>query len=342
MVTAGGAPRTKIRFTGCFSVALAVCGVGAIARPAHGNGALPASLGVLLPADRAQEILLATNFGMILSDDGGQSWLWTCERDATSMGYLYTVGPPPRDRIYALSPEQGLSFSDDGTCTWQRAGGVLKSAIASDYFVDRTDGEHVLAVAATLDAGGDLLPQSLYASHDGGTSFDATVLVTALTTLPNGATNGVRYRSANRGDTFSPWVLSPQPHILGLAERDGVLYVAGKNYSDRWALATSDDEGATLIPRAHYEDVHAIKPCAQQTCAATCDFEVMAAVWSSAVCTSGPTPPVDPGCGCSAARPGGGAAVLAVGMVLAAVLRRRSNSTSARRSARQCRNRSVD
>src|SRR6185503_7286119 len=92
----------------------------------------------------------------------------------------------------------------------------------------------------------------------------------------------------------------------GLAERDGVLYIAGKNYSDGWALARSSDEGASMVPFATYEDVRAIKPCARQMCASQCAFEVMAAVWSSEVCSAlPPKPPGDPGCGCNAAGKGG-------------------------------------
>src|SRR6476659_9467931 len=98
------------------------------------NGALPASYGILLPADKPQEVVLATNFGMIVSEDAGKSWLWTCERPETSFGYLYGVGPAPRDRFYALSPDTGLALSDDGSCTWQRSGGALASLVASDFF----------------------------------------------------------------------------------------------------------------------------------------------------------------------------------------------------------------
>ena len=97
-------------------------GLLAWAGPARGNGALPASFGILLPADRPQQVVLATNFGMIISEDAGTSWRWTCEQPEISFGYLYGVGPPPRDRFYGLSPEQGLAISDDGSCSWQRAG----------------------------------------------------------------------------------------------------------------------------------------------------------------------------------------------------------------------------
>ena len=51
--------------------------------------------------------MLATNFGMIISEDGGTSWLWTCEQPETSFGYLYGVGSPPRDRFYALRRMRG-------------------------------------------------------------------------------------------------------------------------------------------------------------------------------------------------------------------------------------------
>ena len=50
---------------------------------------------MLLPADRPDEILLATNFGIIQSADGGGSWQWTCERPETSMSVLYGLGAPP-------------------------------------------------------------------------------------------------------------------------------------------------------------------------------------------------------------------------------------------------------
>ena len=107
---------------GAAVLALLVALPRAAAGAARANGALPASYGILLPADKPQEIVLATNFGMIISEDAGASWLWTCEQPATSFGYLYGVGPPPRDRFYALSPDAGLAFSDDGSCTLAAGG----------------------------------------------------------------------------------------------------------------------------------------------------------------------------------------------------------------------------
>jgi MYXO-CTERM domain-containing protein len=426
------------------------------ARGAEANGALPASLGILVPEDRLQQITLATNFGLIVSEDAGASWQWTCEQVATSMGYLYASAPPPSHRIYGLSPEQGLALSDDGSCSWQRAGGALADAIASDFFVDRTDGRRVLAVAARLTAEGDVTPPAVYASADGGTTFGATplftapaganivgveiarsdpriiylamyttpdrhpvllrsgdggqtweardmeaalgpnefriltvdpedaailylrvlipgsvervavtrdagatvafpievtngtlsgfarlasgtVLVAALNYLEGGGTTGVGYRSTDGGATFGPWTLCPQPHILGLAERAGVLYIAGKNYSDGWSLATSTDEGATITPISTYDQVRGIVACARQTCASTCEFEVSAAVWTHDVCDGtlldqGVFPPgpeaaghgrcageTSSGCSCASGGPDRFATANALGLVLLAL-----------------------
>src|SRR4051794_3530688 len=156
--------------------------VALAAGPARANGALPSSYGILLPADKLQQVVLATNFGMIISEDAGKSWLWTCERPETSFGYLYGVGPAPRDRFYALSPDTGLALSDDGSCTWQRSGGALASLVANDFFVDRTNADRVVAIAAPVDSvTGDIGPPAVFQSMDGGTTFAETPLYTAPT-----------------------------------------------------------------------------------------------------------------------------------------------------------------
>jgi len=424
---------------------VALLGAIAWAGVAHANGALPASYGILLPADKPQDVVLATNFGMIISEDGGKSWLWTCERPETSFGYLYGVGPPPRDRFYGLSPETGLAISDDGSCSWQRAGGALATLVASDFFVDRTNADRVVAIAAQIDVdSGEIGPPAVFQSTDGGATFGATPLYTApaganlvsleiarsnpmvmylatyttpdrhprllrtsdggqtwmdrdveaslganefriltvdpddpdvvylrvialgmesvavtrdagmtfttpvtiakgtlsafvrmesgtvlvggLINIDGGGMNGIAYRSTDGGHTFASWTLSPQPHILGLAERGGVLYIAGKNYSDGWALATSHDEGVTIQAVSTYADVHGIKPCAMAMCGDQCKLVSSQAVWTNDVCTwvPGTTTTTTPssGCHCAAGGAAGGTAAVWV-LALALVIHRR-------------------
>jgi hypothetical protein len=147
---------------------------------AAANGAFPDSDAVMVPVDRPQQIVLATNFGLIISDDGGTTWQWTCERAETSMASLYAMGAPPADRLYSRSLEVGLAVSDDDSCSWRRAGGALAAAIATDYFPDPTAAAHVLAiVGAGADGGAGPAADAVYESTDGGDTFAATPLYVA-------------------------------------------------------------------------------------------------------------------------------------------------------------------
>jgi hypothetical protein len=433
----------KRAFSVRLAAALAACVlvglVGPWAGVARANNGIPGSLAILLPGDKPQQIGLATNFGLILSDDGGATWSWTCEQLPTSMANVYNVGPPPADRFYALSRVTGLAVSDDESCGWQTAGGALAGLQVSDFFPDAGDPMHVLAAAAPAGDAGVATIASVYASTDGGATFAATplyttpaaaaivgveiarsnpqviylttytadssgydpllvrssdggqswtpidlraavgsaivrilavdpadadlvylratgatsetlavtrdggatfatplvvdngalsafarlasgtVLVGALVNLPGGGggTMGAGYRSTDGAVSFQPWTLSPQPHLVGLAERvvggQATLYLSGKNYSDGWALATSTDEGATVTPLMTYDQVSGIKACVQQICLETCNYEEMQAIWGPSVCTGAggagdagtPGPPGSSGCHCASGGAGG-------------------------------------
>src|SRR5215831_1213059 len=85
---------------------------------ASANGAFPDSLSILLPPDRPHEIILATNFGLLVSEDDGAKWNWVCEQAVASQARLYQMGPPPTDRLLAVSP-LALVTSSNGACSWQ-------------------------------------------------------------------------------------------------------------------------------------------------------------------------------------------------------------------------------
>jgi MYXO-CTERM domain-containing protein len=183
------------------------------------NGAFPDSLQLLLPADHPEQIALATNFGLIISDDGGETWTWTCEQPQTLLGGLYAVGPAPRDRFFSVSPQTGLAYSDDASCSWQTSGGTLSTALASDVFPDPTDANHVLAVGITTV--GTTKTFCLFESKDGGTTFGD-----AIYTAPDGAViTGVESAAADPSTiylafyTISADGQSLQPHLA--RSRDG-------------------------------------------------------------------------------------------------------------------------
>ena len=120
---------------------------------ARADGAFPDAQTILLPADRPDEILLATNFGVLASEDAGASWIWSCEQPVNSYGRLYQMGPAPVHRLYTVAGGK-LVFSDDGACGWQVAGGALSTQLCEDAFVDPTDGTRVLAAGLTSGAAG--------------------------------------------------------------------------------------------------------------------------------------------------------------------------------------------
>ena len=147
----------------------------AVPAAARANGAFPDSQSVLTPADQPQQIILATNFGVIQSMDAGATWLWSCETDANAYGSLYQLAPPPRDRLFTLA-NQALAYSDDDTCSWKTAGGTLAALPVTDAYVDPNNADHVLAIGAPSSV------YSLFESMDGGATFGPALYTAAADT----------------------------------------------------------------------------------------------------------------------------------------------------------------
>jgi len=192
-------------------------------RRAGANGAFPESDAVLVPRDRPAQIILSTNFGLILSDDDGATWQWTCERSETSMASTYILGAPPQEFLYALSPDVGLATSDDVSCRWLHAGGALANAIASDVFPDPSDSRHVLAIASARPEAG-IASDAVYESMDGGETFAATPL----------------YMAGAGEELVGVEIARTDPRII---------YVAIAAPGPHPMLARSDDAGATWATR---------------------------------------------------------------------------------------------
>jgi hypothetical protein len=257
---------------GRLTLVVLVAVLGPLAGTARANNGIPGSLGILLPLDKPQEIVLATTFGLILSDDGGTTWSWTCEQAATSMADVYVIGPPPADRFYARSPVTGLGFSDDGSCGWQSAGGALAGLKVSDFFPDPSDPAHVLAAAAPpTDAGTGAA--SVHVSTDGGATFGSMPLYTApagaaivgieiarsnpqviyLTTYTVGSSgyDPVLVRSSDGGGTWTPVDLlaplgSAIVRILAVDPADANLVYLRATGATSETLAVTRDGGTTF------------------------------------------------------------------------------------------------
>jgi MYXO-CTERM domain-containing protein len=168
-----------------------------------------------LPADRPHQIVLATNFGLILSEDDGATWSWVCEPDPNDTAIFYQVGAPPGDRLYATLLGAGLVYSDDGACTWTPAGGALATARATDVFPDATDPARVLAIGS--ERGDARTPQSVFASSDGGVTFGPALYSAPL----DGGLLGVESARSSPSTIYLSMYTTPGIHPVLVRSGDG-------------------------------------------------------------------------------------------------------------------------
>jgi MYXO-CTERM domain-containing protein len=255
--------------------AIALAGALVAASPvALANGAFPDSFNVLLPKDDQQKIIVSTNFGLIMTSDGGQVWEWVCEHDLGGGAFRYQW--TDLDRILAVA-DTGLVFSDDLGCTWSRSAGAMSGVLVADFFVDPTNPRRVLAVGFTASGESQLLE-----SDDGATTFARTLLTTppgtalvsvetafldpktiyAVSTISaNGdPTQLAIRRSRDGGGTWDTFAISPalgtqRAGVVAVDRRDPMrLYLRTPNgTSDR--LLLSSDGGATVTVALEYAGV---------------------------------------------------------------------------------------
>jgi hypothetical protein len=149
--------------------ALLTLGVFLHASPALSHGTFPEVRQILLPPDRPQQIVLGTNFGLIFSENAGETWLWSCEQVVSAYAGSYVLGGERSRRILAMTAGSGVIHSDDDACSWEAAGGALIDVMPWAFTVDPTSSMRVYAIGApraNLRAG-----DGIYVSEDGGLTF---------------------------------------------------------------------------------------------------------------------------------------------------------------------------
>jgi photosystem II stability/assembly factor-like uncharacterized protein len=146
---------------------------------ARANGAFPDEFSVHFPQGSPHTILIGANFGLLVSNDDGATWRYSCEPYVTTgssaplssfnVGYYQVTADGA-----LLADSLNLTRSADVGCSWPDAGvpGV-PPAIVSDIFADPTDGSLVYAITTTFNG------TSIVVSHDGGATFGAPVYSTS-------------------------------------------------------------------------------------------------------------------------------------------------------------------
>lgn len=106
------------------------------------DGAFPDSSQILLAADKPNEIIVGTNFGILITEDDGHSWRWICEEAFATYATIFTLTAAPDDTLLIAAPA-GLLASHDGGCTFTTPSGNN----LSDIFADPKDAHHAFAIS---------------------------------------------------------------------------------------------------------------------------------------------------------------------------------------------------
>ena len=168
-------PRYRGRPLGSLGPLAALLMVVVVAPGALANGAFPDEFSIHFPASAPHRIYVGANFGLLVSEDDGATWRYSCEpwvtegsaaaltQDNVSFYNLTADGA-----MIALSRE--ITRTEDNACSWPPSGGSVVSKVVTDLFPDPNDPTLVLAVV--VNAGGSYV----VASHDGGKTFADPVI----------------------------------------------------------------------------------------------------------------------------------------------------------------------
>ncbi|HEV3031136.1 MAG TPA: sialidase family protein [Polyangia bacterium] len=212
-------------------------------RAVRADGAFPDSLTIVVPADRPHRLALATNFGLISSDDDGAAWSWVCEGPLTSCSTLYSASAAPVDRLYALSADR-LVFSDDDACDWSVAGGAVSAGGVVDAFPLAQDGQRVLAVLSPNGVGRQTT-YTVVESRDGGTTFGAAIYVAASGDL----VTGVEASRTDASTIYVTLVAGPTSAPAVAVTRDGGAHWSTTDLSV--TLGAQSSIGLVAVDRAN-------------------------------------------------------------------------------------------
>ncbi|TMA75498.1 MAG: hypothetical protein E6J67_08435 [Deltaproteobacteria bacterium] len=157
------------------SILLKLVAVSSIAAAAaRANGAFPDEFSIHFPPDAQHRILLGANFGLLVSEDDGATWRYSCEPwvvagsnaalASANVGFYQVTAAGA-----ILANSVNLTRSSDVGCTWPISTGSVGGQIVTDFFPDPNDATFVLAIV-TLSSG---TGSYIVASHDGGITFDA-------------------------------------------------------------------------------------------------------------------------------------------------------------------------
>lgn len=183
-------------------------------KPARAHTGFPEAKQILLPADRPEQIILATNFGLIFSEDSGATWLFSCEDALSAYAAPYLLGAPPSHRIFAMTAGAGLIYSDDDACGWQAARGTLTDVLPYAFAIDPSSSQRVFVVGVAR--AGARQGDHIYISDDAGVSFGEPV----FTSPERSAVLNLLVAPSQPSRLFAAMFSAPENHPILLRSDD--------------------------------------------------------------------------------------------------------------------------
>jgi len=261
---------------GCSTARLACVWLAlAAAMAARADGAFPDEFSIHFPANAPHRIYLGANFGMLVSEDDGLTWRYSCEpwvvagsNAALAFASVNLYQVTLDGALLATSPQAStVTRSADVACTWPASTGAVANQFTSDVFPDPNDASFVLAIVVLANG------SAIVASHDGGKTFDAPHLYETPDLL-----TGVEIARSKRGvvyatstspsggppkflasvDSGVTWTATPltilaatEPRVLGVDpenERKVYLRIVGAVSDEIWMTADGGQTFQTLLP----------------------------------------------------------------------------------------------
>src|SRR5689334_4702545 len=131
----GGRTRARPATRGAAWAAAMAAAIACAASPAQANGRYPLADQIDIDAANPSHIVARATFGLLESDDGGQTFRWICE---TAIGYFGVEDPPiavTAGGSAVVASSKGLSVSADGGCSWIRNAGLTGTWFGVDVTV---------------------------------------------------------------------------------------------------------------------------------------------------------------------------------------------------------------
>ena len=243
-------------------LALAILATAAgLASAARGNGAFPDEFSVNFVPGAPHRILIGANFGLLVSEDDGATWRYSCEPYVTTgssaalssanVGFYQVTANGA-----ILADAIQVTRSPDTGCSWPMStGSVAPPVVVSDVFADPADATVAWAITARAN-GSDVV-----ASHDGGQSFGAPLYSTSdlltgvesskskagvvyATLVAAAATGSKLLRSADAGATWTATAIANTntlPRILTVdPANENVVYLRLVDFPNDSILVTTN------------------------------------------------------------------------------------------------------